>query len=99
MILAAADCANNNVSPPPELSDYFKCELFGALPHGLGWKYEPCKWVQRVTVFVSVYNAHKTFSDANRSYKGKQLVEWMKANKRILNIVKQIDAMRKENGI
>jgi len=99
MILAAADYAlgKKDVVPPLELSDYFKCELFSSLPNGGGWKQEPFRWLQRVTVFVNVYNAIKSHSEATKRLKGKDLGEWLANNKQTLNVILHIEELRGEH--
>ena len=100
MILAAAEYAiSESAKPPPELSDYFISEMFHSLPNGNGWKNEPARWLSRITIMVSVYNARKAFSNANKTLKGKQLVEWMKNNKSVIDTVKRLEDLKKaKNG-
>jgi len=100
MILAAADYAlgKKDAIPPLELTDFFKCELFSSLPNGGGWKHEPYKWIQRVTVYNNVYNAIRQHSDAMKRLKGKSRQKWNKENKSVLSTVLSVEKLRGEHG-
>lgn len=97
--MAAADYARNvsGVIPPPELLDYFKGQMFQALPNGNGWKHEPYRWINRVSIYISVYNAALAYKRASGDLKGKKLIEWTKANKDIVEAVNKVEKLR--NGI
>jgi hypothetical protein len=99
MILAAADYAlgKKDAVPPLELTDYFKCELFSSLPSGKGWKNEPYRWTQRVTVFTNVYNAVKRHGEA-KNLKGKEKQKWNRENKSTLSIILRIEKLRGANN-
>ena len=95
MIVAAAEYAQGkDIAPPPELSDYFKGKMLSSLPNGNGWKHEPYRWIERVTAYVSVYNAASQFSEASRNLKGKDLAKWMQANKAIVETVTKVEKMK-----
>ena len=96
MILAAADCAKSDTAPPPELSDYFIGDLLGSLPYSGGWKDQPMKWSKRVSHYWNVYSAYKTHSEARERMKGKDFMKWARQNKKILDTINQVEAMRGE---
>jgi hypothetical protein len=95
MMLAAADCVTGDTAPPPELQDYFTGELFGALPFSGGWKEQPMRWTSRVSRYYNIYSAFKQHADARRRLKGKDFMQWARQNKRVLDVVKWIEGLKR----
>ena len=93
--MAAADFADGQGVPPPELVDYLRTERFNALPFSGGWKEQPYKFVERSIIYYNVYSAFKAYREALRD--GKTFKEWMKHNKDTMKIVNGVKEMR--NGL
>lgn len=61
MIAAAADCAENGAPPPRELTLYWRCKRFGALPSPGGILDQPAGLLARMETAGTVYETMRAF--------------------------------------
>jgi hypothetical protein len=90
LILGAADYAEDNGDPPPELRLAMNCRAWGCLPEAGGLQDQPAGLITRMNVCLNVYDAMRA------SIKAKDKVTWAKENPEAYEIMQ--DVIRMRNG-
>lgn len=91
--MAAADWAEGEGEPPPELGLAFQCERWGALPVAGGILDQPLALFSRMDAALSVYRAFKSRADAQAS-KHDNLVKWGNRHPELEKMCLDIDEAR-----
>jgi len=91
-MLAAADYAEQEGNPPPELALAFACQNWKCLPHEGGYLDQPAGMMRKLTAAVNVYNAFTGFKNAENG------AEWAKNNPQYPELIKQVERIRETNG-
>lgn len=91
--MAAADYAKGKTSPPPELVDWLRSKQFDCLPLAGGWKDQEYRYVNRGMVYYNAYRVTLEYQTALKD--SKNLKDWMKRNRETLDVIKQIEDMRR----
>lgn len=92
MILAAADCANSNATPPPELKLAWQAMSYHALPEAGGLLDQPAGLLSRMTRLYNVWYAH----DAYRKRDLSKHQEWCKAYSDLHMTILRTNRLRKD---
>lgn len=78
--------------PPAELLMAFDCERYSCLPAAGGVLDQPAGLLRKMTRFMNVYLAFTAYAKADKT----KMAAWKKNNSEMWQIVKEVNALRKE---
>jgi hypothetical protein len=89
-MLAAADYAEGEGNPPPELKLALSCEYWKCLPYGGGLLDQPAGLIGRMNLSRNVYDAFKAMKNSDN------WAETAKDNPQMPDIIKQVEKLRRK---
>jgi hypothetical protein len=86
--MAAADYAQGEGEPPPELRKAFACQFWHCLPRAGGYDDQPAGLMNRITMAWNVYDAFQGFAHAENA------VDWAAAHPDAPKLMQWVEELR-----
>jgi len=95
-VILAADHAEGNGPPPPELVKAWECQRWKALPNAGGLHDQPLGLMHRMNAALTVYAAMNLYNAAERA--GLIDEKWMSEHRREMSIWAQVQLLRAQQS-